>query len=144
MLYRTDSLSPVPSLSFILFHMRVFFDCIIIVALHIYFNQTKPFEFLTWELGYIFNPKYYGNGYATEACRRILQYGFEVLKVHRVIAMCNPENNSSWELLERLLMRREGHHMKKAFFHKNNEGQPIWHDAYQYAILAEEWISKGQ
>lgn len=109
---------------------------------HIYFKQTKPFEFLTWELGYIFNPRYYGNGYATEACSRILQYGFEVLKVHRVIAMCNPENYSSWRLLERLLMRREGHHMKKAFFHKNDVGQPIWHDAYQYAILAEEWASK--
>ncbi|WP_059054615.1 GNAT family N-acetyltransferase [Paenibacillus senegalimassiliensis] len=109
---------------------------------HIYFNQIKPDEFLTWGLGYIFNPKYYGNGYATEASRRVLQYGFEVLKAHRVIAMCNPENHSSWRLLERLPMRREGHHMKKAFFYRDNEGQPVWHDAYQYAILAEEWVSE--
>lgn len=106
---------------------------------HIYFNQTVPFEFLTWEIGYIFNPRYYGNGYATEASRRVLQYGFEELKAHRIIAMCNPENASSWRLLERLLMRKEGHHMKKAFFYKTEEGQPIWHNAYQYAILADEW-----
>ncbi|MBP1177475.1 RimJ/RimL family protein N-acetyltransferase [Paenibacillus sp. PvR133] len=106
---------------------------------HIYFNQTVPFEFLTWEIGYIFNPRYYGNGYATEASRRVLQYGFEELKAHRIIAMCNPENASSWRLLERLLMRKEGHHMKKAFFNKTEEGQPIWHNAYQYAILADEW-----
>ncbi|MFD1176001.1 GNAT family N-acetyltransferase [Paenibacillus puldeungensis] len=26
---------------------------------HIYFNQTVPFDFLTWEIGYIFNPRYY-------------------------------------------------------------------------------------
>ncbi|URJ44501.1 GNAT family protein [Paenibacillus polymyxa] len=75
--------------------------------------------------GYIFNPRYYGNGYATEASRRVLQYGFEELKAHRIIAMCNPENASSWRLLERLLMRKEG--------------QPIWHNAYQHAILADEW-----
>lgn len=111
---------------------------------HIYFNQTQPFEFLTWELGYIFNPGYYGNGYATEACRAILQYGFEMLGAHRIIAMCNPENHSSWRLLERLLMRREGHHMNKAFFYKNDEGQPVWHNAYQYAILAEEWLSQDK
>lgn len=92
---------------------------------HIYFNQTVPFEFLTWEIGYIFNQRYYGNGYATEASRRVLQYGFEELKAHRIIAMCNPENASSWRLLERLLMRKEG--------------QPIWHNANQYAILADEW-----
>ncbi|MFD2672959.1 IS3 family transposase [Marinicrinis sediminis] len=34
MLCRTVSLSLVPSSSFILFHVRVFFDCIFIVALH--------------------------------------------------------------------------------------------------------------
>jgi RimJ/RimL family protein N-acetyltransferase len=38
-------------------------------------------------------------------------------------------------------MRREGHHKKPAFFKKANDGRPVWHDAYQYAILAEEWLS---
>lgn len=109
---------------------------------HIYFNQTHPTAFLTWELGYIFNPVYYGNGYATEACRSVLEYAFEVLKAHRVTAMCNPENDSSWRLLERLAMRREGYHRKKAFFNRNDLGEPIWHDAYQYAVLAEEWVFK--
>lgn len=108
---------------------------------HIYFNQKNPVEFLTWEIGYIFNPKYYGNGYATEACQKILQYGFEDLGAHRIIGMCNPENTASWKLMERLMMRREGHHPKIAFFRRTTDGKPIWHDAYQYAILAEEWKS---
>ncbi|MCX7748200.1 MAG: GNAT family N-acetyltransferase, partial [Clostridia bacterium] len=64
---------------------------------HLYFNQKEPYEFMTWELGYIFNPKFYGKGFATEACKRVLQYGFEELGAHRVVALCNPENVPSWK-----------------------------------------------
>jgi [ribosomal protein S5]-alanine N-acetyltransferase len=107
---------------------------------NVYFQQQEPKEFLTWEIGYVFNPAYYGKGYATEACRIVLKYGFEELVAHRVIGKCNPENTPSWRLLERLLMRREGHFRKPAFFWKSNEGKPMWHDAYQYSILAEEFL----
>lgn len=108
---------------------------------NIYFQQQEPKEFLTWEIGYVFNPEYYGKGYATEACKRILRYGFEQKGVHRIIGMCNPENTSSWRLMERLLMRREGYFKKSAFFKISNEGKPIWQDAYQYSILDEEFLS---
>ncbi|MFP4017448.1 MAG: GNAT family N-acetyltransferase, partial [Halanaerobiales bacterium] len=47
---------------------------------NLYFNQQQPREFMTWEIGYVFNPSYYGKGYATEACKRMLKYGFEDLK----------------------------------------------------------------
>ncbi|WP_258881189.1 GNAT family N-acetyltransferase [Clostridium tagluense] len=93
------------------------------------------------EIGYVFNPEYYGKGYATEACKRVLKYGFEQLGAHRVIGKCNPKNTPSWRLLERLLMRMEGHFKKPAFFGKSNQGKPMWHDAYQYSILAEEFLS---
>ena len=106
---------------------------------HIYFGRVEPFEYKTWEIGYIFNPLYYGMGYATEASRRILKYGFEQLNAHRIIGMCDPENYASWKLLERLCMRREGYFKKPAFFRKDISGKPIWHDAYHYAILSEEW-----
>lgn len=105
---------------------------------HIYLGQKEPKEFLTWMIGYIFNPAYYGNGYATEACQRLLKYGFEVLGAHRVVALCNPENSPSWRLLERLSMRREGYFKKEVFFKTTESGQPIWQDTYQYAILKEE------
>ena len=55
--------------------------------------------------------------------------------------MCNPENTASWKLLERISMRREGHYKKLAYFKKSPNGKPLWHDAYEYAILAEEWFS---
>jgi RimJ/RimL family protein N-acetyltransferase len=105
---------------------------------HVYFNKVKPVEFRNWELGYVFNPLYYGNGYATEACKCILQFGFDQLDIHRVSAKCSPENIRSWKLLERLSMRREGYSLKSVIFKYTSDGQPIWWDEYQYAILAEE------
>ncbi|TCL56154.1 RimJ/RimL family protein N-acetyltransferase [Hydrogenispora ethanolica] len=106
---------------------------------NLYFQRQEPPEFRTWELGYVFNPQYYGKGYATESCRRILDYGFQELQAYRIIAMCNPENVASWQLLERLGMRREGHLRKNIFFKYDPNGQPIWNDTYEYALLSEEW-----
>lgn len=107
---------------------------------NLFFQQQEPKEFLTWEIGYVFNPAYYRKGYATEACKRILRYGFEEIGAHRIIGMCNPENIASCKLLERLSMRREGYYKKPAFFRKTHDGKPIWHDAYQYSILEEEFL----
>lgn len=108
---------------------------------NIYFEQQEPREYENWEIGYVFNPKYHGNGYAAEACKAVIDYGFRKLKVRRVIAMCNPDNIPSWKLLERLKMRREGHLHKNIYFKTNEKNEPIWNDTYEYAILADEWIS---
>jgi RimJ/RimL family protein N-acetyltransferase len=107
---------------------------------NVYFDQQEPKEFLTWEIGYVFNPTYYGKGYATEACKRVIRYGFEQLGAHRVIGRCNHENTSSWRLMERLSMRREGNFIKPAFFKETEDGKPMWHNAYQYSILDEEFF----
>jgi len=106
---------------------------------NVYFAQQHPEEILTWTIGYVFNPVFQGRGYATEASREILRYGFEQLNARRIVAMCNPKNSASWKLLERLNMRREGHLIKNIFFKYDDKGQPIWNDTYEYAILAEEW-----
>ncbi|SDP82472.1 GNAT family N-acetyltransferase [Clostridium gasigenes] len=108
---------------------------------NVYFQQQGSKEFLTWEIGYVFNPAYYGKGYATEACKRVLKYGFEQLGAHRIIGKCNPENTPSSRLLERLLMIREGHFRKPAYSKKTIDGKAIWHDAYQYSILEEDWFN---
>lgn len=105
---------------------------------HIYFSRKDPPEFLTWEIGYIFNPAFWGHGYATEASRRVLRYGFEELGAHRVEAGCSPDNPPSWRLLERLGMRREGYFKEHVFFHTDDKGKPIWLDSYMYGILDRE------
>lgn len=96
-------------------------------------------EFDTWELGFVFGERYQGKGYATEAARALVSDVFQSKNAHRVVAMVNPLNTASWRLLERLGMRREGYLMQNIFFHRDEEGQPLWQDTYAYAMLAEEW-----
>ncbi len=106
---------------------------------NIYFNQNGPKEFNTYEMGYVFNANYWGNGYATEACRAFLSYAFQTLHAHRVTAECNPLNENSWKLLERLNMRREALMLKNIFFKKDENGNAIWCDTYVYSMLDSEF-----
>ena len=52
-------------------------------------------EFQSMELGFVFNREYWGNGYASESCRAVLEKTFGE-GVHRVYAECDPENENSW------------------------------------------------
>lgn len=97
-------------------------------------------DFDTWELGYVFHCGYWHLGYASEAVRTLLSEAFKKYSAHRVIAMCNPANEQSWRLLERLGFRREGHLKQNIFFNKSDSGIPIWQDTYEYAMLGTEWI----
>jgi RimJ/RimL family protein N-acetyltransferase len=108
---------------------------------HLYFQQSSSKEFLTWELGYIFNPAYQNQGYASEAAGALIRYGFEHWEIHRVIAYCSPENTASWKVMEKIGMRREGFFRKNIFFYRAEDGSPIWLDTYEYAILKEEVLS---
>ncbi len=103
---------------------------------NLYFSKR---EFGTWELGYVFNRHYQGCGYATESVEALLDYAFHEKEIRRVVASCNPCNQASWKLLERLHMRREGHELQNVYFKTDGEGKPLWQDTYQYAILSEEW-----
>lgn len=96
-------------------------------------------DFDTWELGYVFNRKYQGQGYATEGAKALLDYAFTHFGARRIIAMCSPKNNQSWKLLERLNLRREGLLLQNIFFKTDSNGEPIWLDTYEYAILKSEW-----
>lgn len=98
---------------------------------HIFFY--KYFGEHTYEIGWVFNPKYYNKGYASEAAKAILEYGFEKMKIHRIIATCQPQNIPSYRVMEKIGMRREGY-FKKCIPNGNE-----WWDEYYYAILEEEW-----
>jgi ribosomal-protein-alanine N-acetyltransferase len=53
------------------------------------------------EVGYHFNRKYWGRGFATEAARACMDYTFERLGRRRVISMIRPENAPSRRVAER-------------------------------------------
>ncbi|HZW03262.1 MAG TPA: GNAT family N-acetyltransferase [Anaerolineaceae bacterium] len=109
---------------------------------HLYFKQVAPAALLTWELGYIFNPQFQGQGYASESASALVRYAFEQMGVHRVVAHCNPENVASWRVMEKIGMRREGHLRKNIFFRRAADGSPLWVDTYAYGILREE-VNQG-
>ena len=110
------------------------------------FSKFKHFNFiderknfLTWEIGFIFNPSFQNQGYATEASRALINYAFRELGAHRVVGFCSRENTASWRVLEKCGMTREGLRRKNAFFRKDKDGRPVWQDSYQYAVLEEDF-----
>lgn len=90
------------------------------------------------EIGYIFNPDFHGQGYATEAAGALLSLGYDGLGLHRIIARCDARNSASWHVMERLGMRREAHFRH----HLLVKGQ--WDEEYVYALLDEEWAMRGE
>ena len=64
------------------------------------------------EVAYHFRKDRWGRGYATEAARACLDYGFETAGLDRIIGLVAPENVASARVLEKCGMTREGtaHH----------------------------------
>ena len=90
-------------------------------------------EFRQGELGYIFHPDAHGKGYATEASRALLGFGFETAGFHRIFARCDARNLASSKVMERLGMRQEAHFREHAMV----KGQ--WDEELIYAMLEDEW-----
>ncbi len=60
-------------------------------------------------IGFTIASAHQKQGYITEAATALLDYLFEDLDMHRVIADCDTENIGSWKTLEKLGFRREAH-----------------------------------
>lgn len=56
------------------------------------------------EIIYKFFPAYWGHGYATEAATACLDYGFQILKLDRVIGVTQEANDASRRILEKVGM----------------------------------------
>ena len=89
------------------------------------------------DIGYELDPNYWGQGYATEAARALVDYGFSHLGVHRIWASCVADNLASAHVLEKLGMRLEGRLRENEYY----KGR--WWDPLVYAILDYEWRAQG-
>jgi len=80
-----------------------------------------------WRLAY----QYWGQGYATEAARAWLRYGFEELGLPRIISVTDEPNVRSLAVMRRLGLT----------FLENDRIQDngVWFDAVVYAITRSEW-----
>jgi [ribosomal protein S5]-alanine N-acetyltransferase len=90
-------------------------------------------EAMVW---FVSNPKYWGQGYITEATEALLAFGFNELKLHRVYGDCDPRNPASARVMEKLGMRREAHFKENAWI----KGE--WCDSLIYAVLEREWRAR--
>ena len=98
-----------------------------------------PCSFDGAEIAYVFDRRFWGLGYATEAVEARISEAFLHSDVRRVVAMCDPENVRSWRLMERIGRRREGRLRKNLYLRLGPDGSPAWQDTYLYAILKEEY-----
>ncbi len=85
------------------------------------------------ELGYWIGVPYWGNGYATEAARAMVRYGFETLQLHRIFASHFKHNAASGRILVKLGMRHEGCQRE----HIRKWDQFV--DLELYGLLRQEW-----
>jgi len=85
------------------------------------------------ELGYWLGAPDWGQGYATEAARELLRYGFEDLGLHRIFASHFGHNPASGRILAKLGMSYEGCQRE----HLLKWDQFV--DSELYGILRQEW-----
>lgn len=91
----------------------------------------------TGEVGYIFDPRVAGRGYATEAVQALLALGFEGLGLHRIAARIDERNTASARVVERLGFRREARFVESEWF----KGE--WATLLVYALLEDDWRDRG-
>ena len=84
-------------------------------------------------ISYVLNPCFWGEGYTNEAAKILLRFGFTKPKLHRIFALCDPENIASKRILEKISMHQEG------YLRKNLLIKGKWRDSFLYAILEDDW-----
>lgn len=85
------------------------------------------------ELGYWISKSHWNRGYATEAGKRLVQYGFNELKLGRIDSHCFARNPASGRVLEKIGLQREG--LLRSHFVKWDRRE----DLIMYGILPNEF-----
>ncbi|MFS0864650.1 GNAT family N-acetyltransferase [Fredinandcohnia sp. 179-A 10B2 NHS] len=83
------------------------------------------------ELGYELHPSFWGNGYATEAIHKVVQYGFSNLGLNRIGAVVYIENSNSNHVLEKIGFQKEG--ILRSYMMQGGAS----HDVNVYSLLRE-------
>ena len=90
--------------------------------------RIKPEHFRA-EIGYMILPEFNGKGIVTEAVQKVVKFGFEVMKLHSIEAIIDPENYGSAKVLEKSNFIKEAHLKENEFY----EGRFL--DSVIYSIL---------
>lgn len=83
------------------------------------------------ELGYVLDKSYWRRGLATEASHASLKYGFEMVKLDKIVAIAKSENIASRRVMEKVGMKYE----KDAYFYNTDVVYySISRTAYKYGF----------
>ena len=88
---------------------------------------------------WMLNSEYHGKGYAYEAAQAYFDFLFNEKGARRLYAYTEDYNIASQKLCEKLGMRREGFYVEFISFVNDENGDPIYENTYEYAILKKEW-----
>ncbi|MGH9785266.1 MAG: GNAT family N-acetyltransferase, partial [Terriglobia bacterium] len=95
--------------------------------------RTTSEQDMEAEFGCELDPRFWQQGYATEAGKAMLEQAFGFLGMHRVWSRTIAENHSAAKVAQRLGMRLEGCLRQSTFMNGR------WWDNHLYAILEQEW-----
>lgn len=90
-------------------------------------------KYKTAEVWFKTHKDHWRQGYTTEALKRVLEFGFVDLKLHRIEAGCATDNIASGKTLEKVGFIKEGMKRKKLPI------RGVWKDNYFYGILEEDF-----
>lgn len=88
------------------------------------------------EIGMTLSNPFQRQGYGFEAVVSLVDYLFNDLNVHRVIANCDPENLPAHRLLERVGFRREGCFIESLWY------KGYWASELLFGLIEREWKEK--
>ncbi len=83
------------------------------------------------ELSYWISNDFQGKGFATEASKAVLDFGFEQLNLHKIIIAHALENTESGSICKKLGFKQYAH--EHDAFQKNNK----WHDLIWYELIKD-------
>jgi RimJ/RimL family protein N-acetyltransferase len=98
------------------------------LGVHFFDSENKQVE-----IGCTLNKDFQNIGYATESVKRVIDYLFNELNKHRIIASIDPDNKSSIRLVERIGFRKEAHFVESLLINGK------WVDDLIYALLEKDW-----
>ncbi|GAA3610543.1 GNAT family protein [Kineosporia mesophila] len=84
------------------------------------------------EFGYVLRRDEWGKGYATEASRALVHWGFECFGLERISATCDPENKASENVLRKVGLEYEGR------MRRHLKVRDRWRDSLLFAILSDD------
>jgi ribosomal-protein-alanine N-acetyltransferase len=77
--------------------------------------RIKPEHFRA-EIGYMLLPEYHGKGIVAEAIKETVKYGFEIMKLHSIEAIIDPDNFASERVLQKNGFVKEAHLKENEYY----------------------------